>query len=59
MKKLRAGYIQGVHAVIQVRIFCISSFPSETLKIRMYETIILLVLYGCKTLSLILGRSID
>jgi hypothetical protein len=50
MKKLRAGWSQGVLAIIM----CISLL-SKNVKIKIYRTIILpVVLYGCETWSLAL-----
>jgi len=41
-------------AVLQCRIFLSSSLLSKNLKLKIYRTIILPVLYGCETWSLTL-----
>jgi hypothetical protein len=54
MMKFKAGRIQGMLAIIQSRIFCLS-ISYKKLKIKIYETVILpVVLYGCETWSLTL-----
>jgi hypothetical protein len=49
MKTLKT-YIQGIFATIQFKIFFVS------IKIKVYKTIILLVLYGHEVLSLTLRK---
>jgi len=52
MKKLRAHYIWGILATIQFANFCPSISYLKDVKIKIYKTIILIiVLYGCETWS--------
>ena len=52
-KKVRAGWSQGMTAIIRCRIYCFSSLLSKNLKIKIYRTTILpVVLHGCETWSL-------
>jgi hypothetical protein len=51
--KFFSGINQGMLAIIQCRIVS-SSLLSKNLKIKMYRTIILSVVYGCETWSLTL-----
>ena len=55
MEKLRVDWSRGMHAIIRCRTFCLSVCYPKYIQIKIYGTIILLVvLYGYETWSLTL-----